>query len=378
MPARLDITNFSDQGLIDWFQEHGIAAYRAGQVMRWIYHRRVRSFFQMTDLSKDMRQWLSERLTISRLKPIRVQTSMDGSKKYLFRLKDGHCIETVAIPERGHWTLCVSSQVGCAMGCKLCLTGRGGLVRNLEPAEIIGQVCTVQDDHAHEDPITNIVFMGMGEPLANYDSVVQALGTITGANGLQFSTRRITVSTAGLVPQLDQLGRDVTVNLAVSLNAADNKTRDRVMPVNRTYPIETLLGACRRFPLPSARMITFEYVLIGGVNDGLEDAKRLARLLRSLRAKINLIPFNPFAGSPFKRPEEAHILAFQKVLIDRHYTATIRLSKGADIRAACGQLRAKRDRIQDNTGPAGFHWQQGAERSQHGRVGYEGRGVSKD
>ncbi|MDY6989101.1 MAG: 23S rRNA (adenine(2503)-C(2))-methyltransferase RlmN [Thermodesulfobacteriota bacterium] len=378
MSARLDITNFSDQGLMDWFQEHGIAAYRAGQVMRWIYHKRVRSFFQMTDLSKDMRQWLSERLTVSRLKPIRVQTSMDGSKKYLFRLNDGHCIETVAIPERGHWTLCVSSQVGCAMGCKLCLTGRGGLVRNLEPAEIIGQVCTAQEDHAHQDPITNIVFMGMGEPLANYNSVVQALGTITGANGLQFSNRRVTVSTAGLVPQLDQLGRDMTVNLAVSLNAADNKTRDRVMPVNRTYPIETLLGACRRFPLPSGRMITFEYVLIGGVNDGLEDAKRLARLLRPLHAKINLIPFNPFAGSPFKRPEEAHILAFQKVLIDRHYTATIRQSKGADIRAACGQLRATRDPIQDNTGQPGFHWQQGPERSQHGRVGYEGRGVSKD
>jgi len=332
----------------------------------------------MTDLSKDMRQWLSERLTIRRLKPMRVQTSVDGSKKYLFRLNDGHCIETVAIPERGHWTLCVSSQVGCAMGCKLCLTGRGGLVRNLEPAEIIGQVCSVQADHTHQDPITNIVFMGMGEPLANYDSVVQALGTITGANGLQFSKRRVTVSTAGLVPQLDQLGRDVTVNLAVSLNAADNKTRDRVMPVNRTYPIETLLGACRRFPLPSGRMITFEYVLLGGVNDGLEDAKRLARLLRPLRAKINLIPFNPFAGSPFKRPQEARILAFQKVLIDRHYTATVRQSKGADIRAACGQLRATMDRIQDHAGPDGFHWQQGAERSQHGRVRYEGRGVRKD
>jgi len=378
MSARLDIRNFSDQGLIDWFQEHGIEAYRAGQVMRWIYHRKVRSFFQMTDLSKDLRQWFSERLTIGRLKPIRVQASMDGSKKYLFGLKDGHCIETVAIPERGHWTLCVSSQVGCAMGCKLCLTGRGGLVRNLEPAEIIGQVCTVQDDHGHDDPITNVVFMGMGEPLANYDSVVQALGTITSANGLQFSNRRVTISTAGLVPQLHQLGRDVRVNLAVSLNAADNKTRDQVMPVNRTYPIETLLGACRRFPLPSGRMITIEYVLICGVNDGLEDAKRLARLLRPLRAKINLIPFNPFVGSPFKRPEEAQILAFQKVLTDRHYTATIRRSKGADIRAACGQLRAKRDGIEEKTEPDRFHWQADAERSPHGRVRYAGKSVGKN
>jgi len=378
MCNRLDIMSFSQQGLMDWFQEHGIASYRAGQVRRWIYHRRVRSFFQMTDLSKDLRQWLSERLTIGRLKIIRVQTSTDGSKKYLFGLKDGHCIETVAIPERGHWTLCVSSQVGCAMGCKLCLTGRGGLVRNLEPAEIIGQVCTVQDDHTHQDPITNIVFMGMGEPLANYDSVVQSLGTITGANGLQFSKRRVTISTAGLVPQLGRLGREVKVNLAVSLNAADNKTRDTIMPVNRTYPIETLLGACRRFPLPSGRMITFEYVLIKGVNDGLEDARRLAKLLRSLRAKINLIPFNPFAGSPFYRPEETHTLAFQKVLIERHYTATIRHSKGADIRAACGQLRAPGDQMEDDTALDRFHWQTGAERSQDGRCGYEGRTASKN
>jgi 23S rRNA (adenine2503-C2)-methyltransferase len=369
MSSLTDITNFTEQALTDWLEEHGIASYRAGQIMKWVYHRRVRSFCEMTDLSKELRQWLSERFIIGRLAVERVQISTDGSRKYLFRLKDGHCIETVAIPERGHWTLCVSSQVGCAMGCRICLTGRGGLVRNLEPSEIIGQVCTVQDDHVHQDPITNIVFMGMGEPLANYDSVLKALETITGTNGLQFSKRRVTVSTAGLVPQLDQLGRDVTVNLAVSLNAADNETRDRLMPVNRTYPIETLVGACHRFPLPSGRMITFEYVLIAGVNDRLGDAERLARLLRSLRAKINLIPFNPFAGSPFKRPEEARILAFQRALIDRHYTATIRQSKGGDISAACGQLRSTRDHMKDDTAADGFHEETGAERSQHGCFG---------
>ncbi len=304
----------------------------------------------MTDLSRDLRAWLSERLTISRLEPVRVQISADCSKKYLFQLKDGHYIESVLIPERGHWTLCVSSQVGCNMGCKFCLTGHSGLVRNLEPAEIVNQVCTVQEDLAHPYPLRNIVFMGMGEPLGNYDNVVQAIETITSNNGLQFSNRRVTLSTVGIAPQIDRLGREQTVNLAVSLNAADNKTRNALMPINRIYPVETLLAACARFPLPSRRMITFEYVLIAGINDRPEDAKELANLLRPLRAKINLIPFNPFEGSPFRRPDEARILAFQKVLIDSHYTAIIRQSKGGDIGAACGQLgvRAHRHEPQES------------------------------
>ena len=342
MSLQHDITNLSEDALAGWFKKHNIETYRAGQVLRWIYHRNAQSFSQMTDLSKDLRERLSRKLTISRLEPVQIQTSIDGSKKYLFRLQDGHHIESVLIPERGHWTLCISSQVGCAMGCKLCLTGQGGFVRNLEPSEIVGQICAVQKDLTHQNPLTNIVFMGTGEPLANYDRVVQSIGIITSNNGLQFSKRRVTLSTAGVVPAMDHLGRDVTVNLAVSLNAADNKTRNKLMPINRTYPIETLLAACRRFPLPSGRMITFEYVLIAGVNDGPEDAKRLAKLLSPLRAKVNLIPYNPFEGSELERPQEAAILAFQKVLVDRHYTATIRQSKGGDIGAACGQLRARR------------------------------------
>jgi 23S rRNA (adenine2503-C2)-methyltransferase len=215
------------------------------------------------------------------------------------------------------------------------------LVRNLEPAEIVNQVCGVKHDLDDPTRLTNIVFMGMGEPLANYDNVVKAIGTITSNNGHQFSNRRVTLSTAGLASRIDVLGQDVTVNLAVSLNAADNDTRNELMPINRTYPIETLLSACRRFPLPRRRMVTFEYVLIAGVNDGLEDAIRLAMILAPLRAKINLIPFNPFEGSGFSRPEESTILAFQQVLTDHHYTALIRRSKGQDIAAACGQLRAK-------------------------------------
>lgn len=339
MSDQHDIKNFTEKAFADWLQAHDIAPYRAGQILRWTYHRNASHFSLMTDVSKELRQWLSGRLTISRLDPELIQASRDGSKKYLFRLKDGHHVQSVLIPERGHRTLCISSQVGCALGCKFCLTGSGGFVRNLEPAEIVNQVCAVQNDLAHPDSLTNIVFMGMGEPLANYESVVKAIGIITANNGLQFSSRRVTLSTAGLVPKIGDLGQHVTVNLAVSLNAADNKTRDYLMPINRTYPLEALLGACSRFPLPSRRMITFEYVLISGVNDRDEDACRLARLLKPLRAKINLIPFNPFEGSRFKRPDETTILAFQKILTDNHYTTLIRRSKGGDIGAACGQLR---------------------------------------
>jgi 23S rRNA (adenine2503-C2)-methyltransferase len=335
---RQDVKNFTEDSLVQWLGKHDIAAYRAGQILRWIYHRGVSSFSDMTDLSKDFRGFLSERLAITRLETERVQTSRDGSMKYLFCLRDGQHVESVLIPEPGHWTLCISTQVGCAMGCKFCLTGRGGLVRNLEPAEIVNQICAVTEDLQGPDPLTNIVLMGMGEPLANYENVVQAIRTIEGNNGLQFSSRRVTLSTAGLVPRIEDLGRDVRVNLAVSLNAADDDTRSRLMPINRTYPIETVLSACRRFPLPPRRTIMFEYVLIAGVNDAPSDAERLARLLRPLRAKINLIPFNPFEGADFKRPEEDVILAFQEVLLNRHYTVIIRHSKGSDICAACGQL----------------------------------------
>jgi 23S rRNA (adenine2503-C2)-methyltransferase len=336
-----DVKDFSEESLIQWLGQHGIAPYRAGQILRWIYQRGVYSFSDMTDLSKDLRGFLSERLFISRLELDQVQVSRDGSRKYLFRLKDGQYIESVLIPEPGHWTLCISTQVGCAMGCVFCLTGRGGLVRNLEAAEIVGQVCAVRDDLSGDTPLTNVVLMGMGEPLANYKHVVQAIRTIEGNNGLQFSNRRVTLSTAGLPSGIDELGQDVKVNLAVSLNAADDDTRSRLMPINRTYPIKRLLAACRRFPLPARRTIMFEYVLIAGVNDAPEDAEKLARLLRPLRAKINLIPFNPFDGTEFTRPSDEVIENFQKVLLSRHYTVVIRHSKGADICAACGQLSPK-------------------------------------
>lgn len=339
MPNRIDIKNLTEQALTSWLQQHGHPAYRAGQILRWIYHRDVTDFSHMTDLAKGLRDQLSDNFTISRFEPETVVASDDGSRKLLFRLFDGYHIESVLIPEREHWTLCISSQVGCAMGCAFCLTGQGGLVRNLQPSEIVNQVCAARDNLRESGRLTNIVFMGMGEPLANYDPVLQALRTITENNGLQFSNRRVTLSTVGLVPRMDDLGKDVTVNLAVSLNATTDDTRNALMPINRTFSMETLLSACSRFPLPSRRMITFAYVLLAGINDSPGDAKRLARLLHPLRAKINLIPFNPFEGAAFERPEEDAILAFQKILTDKHYTAIIRRSKGQDVGAACGQLR---------------------------------------
>ena len=337
-----DVKNLTQEAFSRWLEHHNVAAYRASQILRWIYHRNICSFSHMTDLSKDLRGWLSGQLTISQLELAQVQASADGSKKYLFRLKDGHHIESVLIPEPNHWTLCVSSQVGCAMGCKFCLTARGGFVRNLEPAEIINQVCAVRNDLPHGTPLTNIVFMGMGEPLANYKNLISALDTITDNDaGLRFATRRITVSTAGLVPRFDALGRDTKVNLAVSLNATDNDTRSRLMPINRTYPLEALMEACRQFPLPAGRRITFEYILIKGVNDSEADARRLAKLLQPIRCKINLIPFNRHAGCDFERPPESVIQAFYDILFAKNYTVIIRRSKGQDISAACGQLRAR-------------------------------------
>ncbi len=332
-----------DRGqLVQWFEDRAVASYRADQVMKWLYIHGEDDFDRMTDLSKAIRAMLADHFVVGRLHIDREKVSEDGSRKYRLRLSDGAMIEAVLMPERNHSTLCVSSQVGCAMGCRFCMTGAGGLVRNLSRAEIVGQVRELLPQADIERPLTNLVFMGMGEPLANLDALVSALSTLTDNDyGLKFSGQRITVSTAGLVPQMAALGQKTRVNLAVSLNATDNDTRSRLMPINRKYPIETLLAACRDYPLPKGRRITFEYILIAGVNDSLTEARRLAKLLRPICAKINLIPFNPHPGSEFRRPDEAAVLAFQQVLIDSHYTAIIRRSKGQDIAAACGQLAAE-------------------------------------
>ena len=339
---KINILELSKDRFVSWLEERHIESYRAAQVFKWIYLRQVDRFDLMTDIAKNIRTLLEDHFTIDRLQIENIETSKDGSRKYLFTLKDGKCIESVLIPERDHYTLCTSSQVGCAQGCRFCLTARGGLQRNLSKAEIVSQVRDVKNVLDDSKPLSNVVFMGMGEPLANYKNLVAAIEIITDSRfGLGFAGRRVTVSTAGLVPRLASLGRDTKVNLAVSLNAADNHTRDRLMPINRKYPIEKLLEACRLFPLTGGRRITFEYVLLKNVNDSNEDARRLAKLLRPIKSKINLIPFNSHEGCPFQRPDEDAIVRFQNILIDRNYTVIIRRSKGQDISAACGQLRAR-------------------------------------
>jgi len=338
---KTDIKDLTNDQLVLWLESKGLEPYRAAQILKWIHLRQTDTFDIMTDVGKEIRKLLSRHFSIARLEKARIETSQDGSKKYLFKLNDGKHVESVLIPEKDHYTLCISTQVGCAQGCRFCLTARGGLVRNLTRGEIIAQVRDVSKCLDGPKRLTNIVLMGMGEPLANYSNVVSAINTITDSNyGLGFSSRRLTLSTAGLVPKLSSLGRDTSVNLAISLNATDNKTRNMLMPINRKYPLEKLLDACAGYPLLPRRRITFEYILIKGINDSITDAKRLVTLLRPIRAKINLIPFNEYEGSEFNRPEESAIFNFKEILNKNDYTAIIRHSKGQDISAACGQLRA--------------------------------------
>ncbi len=336
-----DFKELTAAGLRDWLGGRSIRPFHADQILRWVYRRQCDDFAAMTDLSKALRELLADHFCIRRLAVDRVVAAADGTRKFLFGLSDGHQVETVLIPERGHHTLCISTQVGCAQGCRFCMTARGGLVRNLTCGEIIAQVRDVAALAGAEGlNLTNVVLMGMGEPLANYRHVVDALSVITDADrGLGFSARRVTLSTVGLAPRLADLAVDTQVNLAVSLNAADDETRSALMPVNRRYPLDALMAACRSYPLAPRRRITFEYILIAGVNDRPGDARRLVALLHGIRAKVNLIPFNEHPGCDFRRPAQAVIGAYQRQLLDAGLTAVVRYSKGGDIAAACGQLR---------------------------------------
>ena len=352
------------------------ARYRAKQLFHWVYQRFVTDWEEMTDLSKDLRVWLKENIQIYRLEVRHSQQALDGTHKFLWNLHDSKTIESVIIPaalqqdvsledevesptelrsgptrskyagkasesdlHSSHWkrlTVCISSQVGCAMACKFCLTGIQGLDRHLATHEIVTQVHELR----RLAPITNIVFMGMGEPLHNFDSVAKACQILLDQDGLGFSKRKITVSTSGLVPAIEKLGQTVDVSLAISLNGSNDEQRSMIMPVNKKWNLESLMKACREYPLGSHRRITFEYVLLKGINDSLEDAARVLQLIRGIPSKVNLIPFNEHSGSEFKRPSDDTIQKFQKYLVDRKVTATIRISKGRDILAACGQLRS--------------------------------------
>jgi len=335
--ARTDLKNFTLPELASFLSGQGKERFRATQIFKWLYQKDARSFAEMTNLSKDLRAELEETARISDLAPAAVEVGADGVRKYLFVLEDGAGIESVIIPDEGRNTLCISSQAGCAMGCEFCLTGTYRLTRNLTTAEIINQVCAVR----REVEVRNVVFMGMGEPLHNLDNVIRALHIMLDGNGLQLSNRRVTVSTCGLVPEMARLGREVTANLAISLNATTDELRNRIMPINRRYPLRELLRACREFPLPSRRKLTFEYVLLGEINDSLDDAKRLLKLIRGIPAKVNLIPFNEHEGCDFKAPTREAIDAFHSYLLANNVTVITRDSRGGDISAACGQLKGR-------------------------------------
>ncbi|MFO1060963.1 MAG: 23S rRNA (adenine(2503)-C(2))-methyltransferase RlmN [Dongiaceae bacterium] len=325
----------------------GAPPFRARQLWHWIYHRGVTDFAAMTTLAKEFRAALAERYAVGRPAATRDLVSVDGTRKWLLRFADGQEAESVHIPEEDRGTLCVSSQVGCTLTCRFCHTGTQRLVRNLSAAEIVGQVMSARDALGEwpSPPdgrlLSNIVMMGMGEPLYNYENVAKALRIVMDGEGIAISKRRITLSTAGVVPMIRRCGAELNVNLAISLHAVTDELRDEIVPINRKYPIAELLEACRTYPgLSNARRITFEYVMLKDVNDSPAEARALVKLLAGIPAKVNLIPFNPWPGAPFERSTEAAIARFSQVVFDAGYASPVRTPRGQDIMAACGQLKS--------------------------------------
>lgn len=320
-------------------EQLGWPAFRGKQILQWLYQHRAKDIDSITNLSKNDRKRLRAVSAIERANAPKVISSQDGTRKLLFSLENGLTIESVLIPDDPRLTLCISTQVGCTVDCSFCLTGQMGLKRNLKAHEIVEQVLTAQDLLTKGERITSLVFMGMGEPLANVEAVTEAISRLTNTQwGLGIPARRITVSTAGFAPRLQAVA-GLGINLAISLNASTNTQRDHLMPmVNKLHPLPELIKACRAYPLDPSRRLTFEYVLLSGENDSPEDAKRLIRLLQGIRCKINLIPFNEFPGSPFRRPSDAAIENFQTILKQGRYDVFLRKSRGRDILGACGQL----------------------------------------
>lgn len=342
---KINLKALSAKEISEFVTELGQSPYKARQIISWIYKKRAISFEEMTDLSKSFRKQLKKTTFISNLKLLKKQISKDGTQKFLFELEDKETIESVLIPDNNRLTLCISSQIGCAMGCKFCMTGKLGLRRNLKSYEIIDQIISVQRLICDRGlKITNIVLMGMGEPLHNFDEVIEAIRRITNLTG--FPKRKITVSTVGIIPKIFELARKgPQINLAISLNATTDKIRNKIMPVNKKNSLEKLMKACRNFPLAPGRRITFEYVLLAEINDSKEDGLRLVKLLKGIKSKVNLIPYNPIGKTirVFRKPSEKKMLVFQKILQNAGLTVTLRKSKGEDISAACGQLGASHD-----------------------------------
>jgi len=325
--------------IVEWVASRGFPSYRASQLAGWLYNRPLTPVEEMRNLPAALRETLAADFDCSYPSIALRSDSVDGTVKLLVGLADEKVVESVIIPRGERTTLCISSQVGCALDCQFCATATLGLKRNLEPAEIVGQVMRAREAAAPE-LLTNYVFMGMGEPLANYDRLLRAITILTSRWGLGISPRRITVSTVGLVPQMERLVTETSVHIAVSLTAARDELRDRLMPINRRYPLAELIGACKRLDLPRRKRVTFEYVMLDGVNDTMRDAEDLIRLLHGVRAKVNLIPFNPYPGASFVRSPDDRIEAFRERLLASGVHATVRTSRGRDIQAACGQLAA--------------------------------------
>ena len=346
IPRKTNLLDLDRAGMEAFFAELGEKRFRAHQVMKWIYHQRVADFAKMTDLGKALRTKLEERAEVRAPKVVVEQKSADGTCKWMLALDGGNAVETVYIPEPTRGTLCVSSQVGCGLNCRFCSTAKQGFNRNLSTAEIIGQVWDAA--HAlgnvtHQNRrITNVVMMGMGEPLLNFDNVVRAMSLMRDDLGFGLANKRVTLSTAGLVPMIDRLAEESDVSLAVSLHAPTDELRDHLVPLNKKYPIAELLDACNRYVAKRPRStVTFEYTLMKGVNDQPEQAKKLVKLLRRVPSKLNLIPFNPFPGTEFERSDEDAIRAFQKLVLDAGVMTTVRRTRGDDIDAACGQLKGQ-------------------------------------
>jgi 23S rRNA (adenine2503-C2)-methyltransferase len=339
--SRVNLLGLLPSDLESLAADLGASRYRGRQLATWIYRKGILDLHAMSDLPRDFRARLAEVAEVALPEAERVTPSQDGSRKLVFRLADGGRISAVLMPDDDRLTLCLSTQVGCGFGCAFCLTGTMGLERNLTAAEIVGQLLAANASLPPGQRVTHMVFMGMGEPLANLDAVVTAIRIFTDPRlGLGYSPRRITVSTVGLVPGIERLAREgLGVNLAISLHAASDDVRARLMPVNRSFGLDALMAAVRKYPLAPRQRVFFEYVLLDGVNDSPEDARRLARLLGGIRAKVNLIPFNDWEGAAFRRPPLARILAFQSLLLEAGIRTTVRWSKGEDIGAACGQLR---------------------------------------
>ncbi len=336
--SRINLKSLSKKEIVTFIEGQSLPLYRADQLIHWIYQKYASEINEITEFSKELRNALNEIAFISNLELVKKLKSSDGTEKFLFSLEDRQTIESVLIPDKNRLTFCISSQVGCALGCRFCLTGKTGFVRNLKSYEIVDQILAV-NRIIRPGNVTNIVLMGMGEPLENFDEVVDALWRIVQFIGI--SKRRITLSTAGIVPKMLLLPEKApAVNLAISLNATTDEERNEIMPVNRKYPIRSIISACKKYPLQPGRRITFEYVLIEGKNDSVEDALRLVKLVKGIHCKINLIPINPHLAIAFGRPSEEKVLAFQKILLQNDVRALIRESKGQDILAACGQLRA--------------------------------------